>query len=134
MVQAIEASRIDAVGYSKTMTTTATLYRDGTLVCKVFTDCQDPFHGLWGRVLIMIVDKDSHAIWKSEPFNCATRGGTLDVFTPSSGQESFTQTVPSEVARRAIRIDIHQSAREDSHVSPTARINKILGAFGEIGM
>jgi hypothetical protein len=114
------------------MTTTATLYRDGTLICNVMTDCKDPFHGLWGRVLVMIIDKDSHAIGSSEPINCATRGGALDIFTPSSGQESFTQKIAEDVARRAVRLDIHQSAREDVHTRPEDRVIKILGAFDSI--
>jgi len=126
-VQAIQASRTDTVGEAKTMNTTATLYRDGTLICNVMTDCRDPLHGLWGRVLVTIIDRDSCAIGSSEPINCATRGGTLDLFTPSSGQETFVQRMAEDVARRAVRLDIHQSAREDMvHVRPDERVIKIF--------
>ena len=47
----IRVSQTASVGGDKSMMTTATLYRNGKLIVAVDTDCDDPWHGLWGRVL-----------------------------------------------------------------------------------
>ncbi|KDQ57299.1 hypothetical protein JAAARDRAFT_35937 [Jaapia argillacea MUCL 33604] len=109
----VRASKIDQVGYQKQMTTEATLYRDGTLVANVFTDCDNNWHGLRGRVLIVALDRAGAAVGVSEVMRCTTRGGIMDIFTPSSGRETFTQKFPDDVAARVVSLDIYQAHDDD---------------------
>ncbi|KDQ57300.1 hypothetical protein JAAARDRAFT_194454 [Jaapia argillacea MUCL 33604] len=105
----VRALKRDRVGHEKEMTTEAALYRDGTLVANVFTDCDNDFHGLRGRVLIVALDGAGFAVGVSEVMRCTTRGGTLDIFTPSSGRETFIQKFPDDVAARVVSLDIYQA-------------------------
>jgi len=105
----VQAMKTEEVGTRKTMTTTVALYRDGTLIVNVFTDCENHFYGLRGRVLIIIRDKNGCAIGVSSEICCETRGGLLDIFTYSSGRETFSQKFLDDVGERAVGLDIWQS-------------------------
>jgi hypothetical protein len=110
--QPLQATRSQEVGARKTITTTAALYRDGTLLVNVFTDCQNHFYGLRGRVLVVVRDGDGHALGVSSEMCCETRGGLLDIFTPSSGRQTFSQKFSDDVSGRAVALDIWQSDGE----------------------
>jgi hypothetical protein len=105
----IRVSRTGSVGGDKSMTTTATLYRNGKLVVEVDTDCDDMWHGLRGRVLVVVRDGDGKACGVTDLLHCTTRGGTFDPFTPSSGTDIFHLQFPENVARKAVTLDIYQA-------------------------
>ncbi|KAJ6630393.1 hypothetical protein B0H10DRAFT_1939152 [Mycena sp. CBHHK59/15] len=97
------------VGSDKTMTSTATLYRDGRLSVDVWTECNNMLHGLRGCALVIVYDADNNAIGVSQEIRCATRGGLLDLFTVSSGRQLFVQQFPQEIGQRAVGLDILQA-------------------------
>ena len=105
----IRVSRTASVGSDKSMTTTATLYRNGKLIVEVYTDCDDFWHGLRGRVLVVVRDGDGEASGATDLLRCATRGGKLDPSTPSSGTDIFHLQLPENVARKAVTLDIYQA-------------------------
>ena len=105
----IRISQTASVGGDKSMTTTATLYRNGKLIVAVDTDCDDPWHGLWGRVLVVVRDGDGNASGVTNVLHCTTRGGTFDPFTPSSGTDMFHLQIPEHVAREAVMLNIYQA-------------------------
>ena len=105
----IRVSRTASVGSDKSMTTTATLYRNGKLVVEVDTDCDDLMHGLRGRVLVVARDGDGNASGATNVLHCTTRGGVWDPSTPSSGKDVFYLQFPEDVARRAVSLDIYQA-------------------------
>jgi len=106
----IRVSRKGSVGSDKSMTMTATLYRNGKLVVEVDTDCDDMWHGLWGRVLVVVRDGDGKACGATNLLHCTTRGGTLDAFTPSSsGMDIFHLQFPENVTRKVVMLDIYQA-------------------------
>jgi len=61
-MEPLRAQKQDVVGYKKTVTTTATLYRDGTLVVDAVTDCNNSFHGLRGRITVLALDQGGRAV------------------------------------------------------------------------
>ena len=105
----LEVIRTDSVGYEKAMTTKATLHRDGKVVVKTNTTCHDMFHGLRGRVLIVLRDVNGNAIGVTDKMCCSTRGGLLDFLTPSFGDDTFFLEFPQEVASLAVGLDIWQA-------------------------
>ena len=105
----IRVSQTRSVGSDKSMTTTATLYRNGKLIVEVYTDCDDFWHGLRGRVLVVVRDGDGEASGATDLLRCATRGGKLDPSTPSSGTDIFHLQLPENVARKAVTLDIYQA-------------------------
>ena len=105
----LEVTRTDSVGYEKAMTTKATLHRDGNIVVKTSTSCHDMFHGLRGRVLIVLRDVNGDAIGVTDRMCCTTRGGLLDFLTPSFGDDTFYLEFPREVASLAVGLDIWQA-------------------------
>lgn len=108
-VTPLEMIRTDNVGYEKAMTTKATLHRDGKVVVKTSTSCHDMFHGLRGRVLIVLRDINGGAIGVTDRMCCTTRGGLLDFLTPSFGDDTFFLEFPREVASLAVSLDIWQA-------------------------
>jgi hypothetical protein len=105
----ITAEKAEDVGGRKRMTTKAKLYRDGRLVADIFTDCYHPTEGLRGRVLVVVLDNRSRAIWVSQEYQCTTRGGVLDPTTPSKGRDFKQEKFPDAVGRHAHALDIYQS-------------------------
>jgi hypothetical protein len=105
----LEVIRTDSVGYEKAMTTKATLHRDGKVVVKTSTTCHDMFHGLRGRVLIVLRDVNGDAIGVTYKMCCTTRGGLLDFLTPSFGNDTFFLEFTREVASLAVGLDIWQA-------------------------
>ncbi|KAJ7440418.1 hypothetical protein B0H11DRAFT_2205301 [Mycena galericulata] len=114
------------VGSYKTMESTATLYRDGRLSVDVWTECNNPMHGLRGRVLVIVYDEHHNAIARSQEIRCDTRGGVLDPFTPSSGRQSFVQQFPQEIGQQAAGLGILQ-ADETIFGGDADRILKLVG-------
>ena len=108
-VAPLEAIQTDSVGYEKSMTTKATLHRDGKVVVKSSTSCHDMFHGLRGRVLIVLRDVNGDTIGVTDKMCCTTRGGLLDFLTPSFGDDTFFLEFPREVASLATVLDIWQA-------------------------
>ena len=105
----LEVIRTDSVGYEKAMTTKATLHRDGNVVVRISTSCHDMFHGLRGRVLIVLRDVNGDAIGVTDKMHCTTRGGLLDFLTPSFGDDTYFLEFPREVASLAVGLDIWQA-------------------------
>ena len=101
--------RTGSVCDDKSMTTTATLYGNGKLVVEVDTHCEGNWHGLWGRVLVVVRDGDGKACGATNLLHCTTRGGTFDPFIPSSGTDIFHLQIPENVARKAVTLDIYQA-------------------------
>jgi len=91
------------------MTSTATQYRDGRLIVETMTDCDENFHGLRGRVLIVVNDKLGNPIGVTNELRCTTRGSIWDFGTPSSGKDVFSLKFPREIGMRAVGLDIHQT-------------------------
>ncbi|KLO19886.1 hypothetical protein SCHPADRAFT_44860 [Schizopora paradoxa] len=108
-MEPIRAEREDVVGYGKTVKTTATLYRDGTLLVNAETKCTNNFHGLRARITVLILDGNQQAIGVSQEMRCTTRGGVLDIFTPSSGRDQFRQRCSDPIGERAVSLEISQS-------------------------
>ncbi|PPQ99267.1 hypothetical protein CVT24_009312 [Panaeolus cyanescens] len=105
----IRVTKEDNVGSRKTMTTSATLYRDGKLVVDVYTRTRKNNEGLRGRVLVVVVDVNGNAVGISNELRCTTRGGVWDPFTPSSGHDQFHLQLPADVGRAAFSLDIYQT-------------------------
>ncbi len=105
-MEPLRAQKQDVVGYKKTVATTATLYRDGTLMVDAVTDCNNSFHGLRGRITVLALDQGGRAVGVSQEMRCTTRGGLLDVFTCSSGRDTFTHKFPESVGQEAVTLEI----------------------------
>ena len=102
-------SRTRSVGGGKSMTMTATLYRNGKSVVEVDAHCDGNWHGLWGRVLAVVRDGDGKACGATNLLHCTTRGGTVDPFFPSSETDIFHLEFLENVARKAVTLDIYQA-------------------------
>lgn len=109
----IQATKSEGVGFHKSMTTKASMYRNGQLMVEITTDCENLFHGLRGRALIAICDGSGNAIGVTEELRCTTRGGLLDPATPSAGKDIFSLQFPQEVGERAVCLDIMQTDADD---------------------
>lgn len=96
----IEALKKEEVASDKYMTTTATLYRNGKLIVQVYTDNDNFWHALRGRVVVVVRDKDGHAIGGTAELSCSFRGSSSG-WESSSGTDTFSLQLPEDVARRA---------------------------------
>ena len=97
------------VAWGKWMQTWATLYRDGRLQLSTFTQNDNWWAGLRGRVLVVCVDAGGRAIWVSQEFRCATRCSVPDFSCASYGTSWFTENFPAEVGQYTIRLDVYQT-------------------------
>ena len=118
----LRSTKSEEVGNSKWMTTSATLSRDGTLIIDVYTNNQNPFKGLRGRVLVIAYDSEGNALGMSKVLRCKTRGGGLDFFTSSAGRETFVEKMGAQAGQRAVALDIWQEDAE----SPGGQIQKAI--------
>ncbi len=96
------------VGNHKFMRTSATLYRNGSLMVSAYTRNTHWSEGLRGRVLVVCVDSMGNAMWVSPLFQCTTRGSRGDVFTSSRGTDLFQANFPSAVGKYTHYLDIYQ--------------------------
>ena len=108
----VVAHKNQTLGNSKTIDTTATLYRSGQLVIESYTRSGHPTEGLHARLFLVCMDAQGHAIWVTNRDKCTTRGGTLDWTTESAGTNTFQHQVPPMVAALVTRIDIYQSTQD----------------------
>ena len=129
----LEVHKSETVGSGKTMSTHATLYRDGTIFCEIYTDCDNPTHGLRGRALLLVLDRDERVLATFQ-IAATTRGGLLDFFTPSSGQETHTYSVTQEVAARAARLEVWQAdeAQFGNVVKQVEKLTRAAAALGAV--
>lgn len=104
----LSASKAEWVDSDKLITSKTTLYRDGMLVIEVKADNDDPWHGLRGRVLVVVRDKDGNAIGVTNELRSTTACGGLDPFCPSYQKDIFTLQFPRSVGMRAAAMDIYQ--------------------------
>lgn len=128
-MEPLRAEKEDVVGYRKTVRTTATLYRDGTLMVDAVTDCNNNFHGLRARITVVALDGSGRAVGVSQEMCCTTRGGILDIFTPSSGRDKFAQKFPESVGEEAVTLQIFQ---DDDTGMGGDKLIKLLGHAGEV--
>jgi len=105
----LEVEKTERVSARKFMTTKAALYRDGTLICDILTDCRDPFFGLFARIVVVMYDKDGCVIAKSNEIQCEERGNVFDLTRLSFGKERHIQSLPKDIALRATALDIWQN-------------------------
>ncbi|KAF8798982.1 P-loop containing nucleoside triphosphate hydrolase protein [Phlegmacium glaucopus] len=105
----ILTSKTERVGSRKSITTTATQYRDGRLIVETMSDCDEHFQGLRGRILIVVNDTHGNPIGVTNELRCTTRGSIWDFNTPSSGKDIFSLKFPREIGMRAVGLDIHQT-------------------------
>ncbi|KAF8124861.1 root hair defective 3 GTP-binding protein-domain-containing protein [Mycena galopus ATCC 62051] len=111
----IRATKDELVNSGRWITTKATLYRDGKLVVEAYTSSVHALNGLRGRILIVVKDKHGNAIGMTNELRCTTRGGALDPFTDSSGDDLFVLKFPRDVGRRAAGLDIYQGNKSLAH-------------------
>ena len=102
------ASKHEWVESDKLIVSKATLYRDGMLIVEVMVDNYDAFHGLRGRILIVVRDKDGNAIGVTDELRSSTACGTFDPFCSSDHRNWFTLRFPRSVGRRAAAMDFYQ--------------------------
>jgi hypothetical protein len=105
----IRVSKSQEVGSGKQMTTDATLYRNGSLVCDVYTKNDNWDSGLRGRILVIPYDEGRRAIWISQILSCTTRCSVPDFSCASSGRETLTEQFPDVVGKYAEGMDIYQA-------------------------
>jgi hypothetical protein len=85
----LSASKAEWVDSDKLLTFKVTLYRDGMLVVEVEADNDDLWHGLRGRVLVVVRDKDGNAIGVTNELRSTTACGSFDQFCPSYLKDIF---------------------------------------------
>jgi len=129
VMEPLRADKTDVVGYKKTVTTTATLYRDGTLMVDAVTDCNNNFHGLRGRIMVVVLDQGGRAIGVTQEMRCTTRGGILDIFTPSSGRDNFAQKFPEIVGQAAANLEIFHG---DDTLMGGNKLHTLIGHANDI--
>jgi len=127
MLAPLKLEKTEKLAINKSMTTKATLYRDGTLICDTLTECRDLYFGLTGILVIAVYDNAGHVLAKSDEMQCKTRGGLLDLFTPSSGRERHTLKFPEDIARRATTLDIRQNDDGRSGGDPVENLERLQG-------
>jgi len=97
------------VAWGKSMSTDATLYRDGRLIATTYTKNDNWWAGLRGRILIVAVDTAGRAIWVSPDFQCTTRCAVPDMSCASYGTDLFSDSFPEAFGRYASYMDIYQA-------------------------
>ncbi len=102
------------VGDNKSLTTQATLYKNGLLLAETDSRCKNLFHYLIGRVLIVGHDAEGKAIWVTKTYKCKTCGRLLDPTTKSEKFDVWVESVQSEAVAITRSINIFHSDRESS--------------------
>jgi hypothetical protein len=126
----IQTTEKELVNPGRWMITKATLYRDGKLLVEAHTSSVSAFHGLRGRILVVVRDKHGNVIGMTNELRCTTRGGASDPFTRSSGNDLFTLQFPRDVGRRAAGLDIYHGDGSLGHTF--ARFLKITRIIAEL--
>lgn len=103
----LQQSQTSDVGWGKRMESTATLYRNGTLVVDSGTYNSNWFGGLRGRTLVVISDAEGRMIWTSPIFHDPTRCSVPDVSCASNGRVTHVDHMPASVGEFGTRIDIY---------------------------
>lgn len=96
----------DRVAPGRTMTTTATLYRDGTLKLENTSKSVHFTRGLRGHSLYVILLQNDKALFLSEVHYPPTVAGQGDWFGDSTVKRTYTESVPAVIAAAVNRMDI----------------------------
>ena len=91
------------------METHAHLYKSGELVCDVYTECNDHFHNLRGKVWVVVYDADGKAIAATEDMHCIRRGSKHGIGASPAGRETFKHKFSQDVVMRAAGLNIYHS-------------------------
>lgn len=97
------------VGYERTMTTEGKLYRNGQMMCTVYTKNNNWIGGLRGKVLLVAIDDAGRSIWVSKELKATTRCSIPDVSCASYGQDIFSEKFPDAIGQHAVRVDVYQA-------------------------
>jgi hypothetical protein len=127
----VRAFKASEVGWGKRMESTATLYRDGTLVLNSMTKNDSWVAGLRGRTLIIVRDDGGRAIWVSQIFEDPTRCSVPDVSCASWGRYTFVQHLPAAVGIHAAGLDVYHGD-EPVYADLRARIIEMIKTAVEI--
>lgn len=119
------------VGWGKFMTTDATLYRDGRLVCDVRTENSNWTGGLRGRLLVVGVDLRGNACWVSQEMWATTRCSVPDFSCASTGRETLSEAWPAEAARIVDHLDIYMGDAA-SFVDLRKAVTEAIKTAGEL--
>ncbi|MCT7955160.1 hypothetical protein [Laspinema palackyanum] len=109
MSEPIRVSESEEVGNKKSMSTTATLYKNGLLSIETFSRSQHRSEGLRGYVLVICMDSAGRAIWISKSYRCTTRCSKFDFTCASAGTDAWQEKLPDEVGKYTTGLDIVQS-------------------------
>jgi hypothetical protein len=103
----LQQARTSDVGWGKRMESSATLYRNGTLVLDSATYNSNWFGGLRGRTLVVVSDAEGRMIWTSPIFHDPTRCSVPDISCASNGRVTHVEHMPAAVGEFGTRIDIY---------------------------
>jgi hypothetical protein len=105
----ITRSTFTQLGFGKYLTTTPTLYRDGSLYVDSYGVNDNWFTGSRPNQFIVVLDNRGKQIWVSQLFQNATLCGVMDPSCSSRRREVHYQHLPEEVAQYAADLKIYQS-------------------------
>lgn len=100
----------EIVAPGRTMSTKATLFRDGTLKLKNTSKSVNFNRGLRGHSFYAVIIQDGKALYLSSPHYPPTVASQGDPFGDSRVIRTYTESIPGPIAEVANRIDvIHNS-------------------------
>ena len=105
----ITRSASNSLGSGKQLTTTPTLYRDGSLWVDSFGQNSNWFYGTRPKQFVVVLDNMGRQIWVTRVFENATLCGVMDPSCASSRRETFFQSLPAVVAQYATDLRIYAS-------------------------
>jgi len=84
---------------------------------------------------MVVLDQQGRAIGVSQEMRCTTRRGELDIFTSSSGKNTFHQKFPDWVGQKAANLEIFHGdeslggAALRKRIDEAAKIGAAMAAF-----
>lgn len=96
----------ERVASGRTMNTTATLFRDGTLKLHNVSKSVHMSKGLRGHSLFAIIVHDGRALYLSKVHFPRTVASQGDLFNDSEQITNFVEHIPEPIAKIATRIDV----------------------------
>ena len=100
----------ETVAKKRTMTTIATLYRNGTLTLTNTSKSTHMSKGLRGHSFFALIIYEGRVIYSSKLYYPKTIGGVLDPTIPSEITKTFIEKIPKAIAEIATGIDVIHDA------------------------
>jgi hypothetical protein len=132
----VTAREEEALGtWKKKIISDAKLTPNGVLTIESTTQNRQNTNALRADVMVILFDNQGNALWVTPVFECKTRCARFDPTCPRHGKDSFSYSIPPEIATLITSLDIVHGERgdvNDDFIVAKQRVEQTLAAIAPL--